>query len=482
DSEILWHQPALTSLSFMTNERSPSDPNLTTDLENLTLIKKDLPPELKFNSDSLVVVAIYSIIFVVASVGNVTVFVSLVRSRRRKSRVTLMMTHLSIADMIVTFFMIPLEICWRISTQWFAGNAACKFLLFFRAFGLYLSSNVLVCISLDRYFAVLHPLKVTVARRRGKLMLVGAWTASVVCSLPQSVVFHVAQHPEYPEFFQCVSFDYFSTEFSEKAYNFFCLGVMYFLPLVVIMFAYTCILFKILSKTRQNQADMQRPEENSAGPRTRMRLRRNDTSVIERARAKTIRMSVTIVAAFVACWTPYVVMTMWYTIDRKSAENVDSRVQDALFVMAVANSCVNPLVYGSYAFGISWCSCAGSSNRQQTEVPGLPNTDQPSPGNKLNVNYSALNRTSRDLRRGKSLTCLICKVGRWLYEKNPSPVVTNPAIQNQSRTLSTRAGDWSRRPAVSEFHLDRLGMREWTPKYHSDPGREAPSSSQCTSF
>lgn len=35
--------------------------------------------------------------------------------------------------------------------------------------------------------------------------------------------------------------------------------------------------------------------------------------------------------------------------DWASASEVDPRVQDGLFVMAVANSCVNPLIYGSFA-------------------------------------------------------------------------------------------------------------------------------------
>lgn len=38
--------------------------------------------------------------------------------------------------------------------------------------------------------------------------------------------------------------------------------------------------------------------------------------------------------------------------DRKSAEQVDSLLQDALFMMAVSNSCMNPLVYGSYAMNL----------------------------------------------------------------------------------------------------------------------------------
>lgn len=36
-------------------------------------------------------------------------------------------------------------------------------------------------------------------------------------------------------------------------------------------------------------------------------------------------------------------------IDWEGAKDVDPRIQDGLFVMAVANSCVNPLIYGSFA-------------------------------------------------------------------------------------------------------------------------------------
>ncbi|GFV40351.1 gonadotropin-releasing hormone II receptor [Trichonephila clavipes] len=96
--------------------------------------------------------------------------------------------HLAIADLIVTFIMIPLEIAWRFTVQWVAGNAACKILLYLRAFGPYLSSSVLVCISLDRYFAILHPLKVNDAQRRGKIMLGLAWATSLLSSIPQKII------------------------------------------------------------------------------------------------------------------------------------------------------------------------------------------------------------------------------------------------------------------------------------------------------
>lgn len=69
-----------------------------------------------------------------------------------------MVVHLTIADLIVSFVVMPLEIGWRISVQWVAGNLACKMLMFIRAFAFYLSSMTLVCLSLDRYLAIAQPM------------------------------------------------------------------------------------------------------------------------------------------------------------------------------------------------------------------------------------------------------------------------------------------------------------------------------------
>ncbi|XP_020712343.2 adipokinetic hormone/corazonin-related peptide receptor variant I-like [Athalia rosae] len=297
-----------------------------------------LPPQFRFTEQSLSVVVVYCLLFVVAAVGNLTVFISLFRGRHRKSRISLMMSHLAAADLLVTFIMIPLEVGWRLTVQWLAGNLACKMFLFLRAFGLYLSSNVLICVSLDRYFAILHPLKVNDARRRGKIMLAIAWVCSLLYAVPQSVVFHVSTHPKYPEFQQCVTFGFFMTQAQETGYNLFCVIAMYFGPLLVICCTYTKILCEICNKSREGK-------QLEIG---RFTLRRSDISSIERARSRTLRMTITIVSVFILCWTPYVAMTLWYMFDRESAMRVDASVQDGLFIMAVGNSCANPLVYGSY--------------------------------------------------------------------------------------------------------------------------------------
>ncbi|GBM81075.1 Gonadotropin-releasing hormone receptor [Araneus ventricosus] len=142
---------------------------------------------LDFAEESRTEAIIYGILFLLALCGNFPVLISLIRSRRQRSRIEEMILHLIIADLIVACVVIPLEISWRITVEWIAGDALCKIMLFLRAFGPYLSSMVIVCISIDQFIAIVYPLKMTVAHKRVRRMLRCAWASSFLCSLPQGI-------------------------------------------------------------------------------------------------------------------------------------------------------------------------------------------------------------------------------------------------------------------------------------------------------
>lgn len=82
------------------------------------------------------VIAVYSALLITGALGNVGVFASLMKSRRRKSRVNLLMTHLVIADMMVTFVVIPLEV---------------RYFLYYKLF--YFARNVVQTVSKTEYFS-----------------------------------------------------------------------------------------------------------------------------------------------------------------------------------------------------------------------------------------------------------------------------------------------------------------------------------------
>ena len=80
--------------------------------------------------------------------------------------------HLTIADFIVSGITMPLEAIWRfmlqvrrekqqinydvsiLYCQWYGDNLSCKMLMVVRALGYYLSSAILVNISIDRYVGI----------------------------------------------------------------------------------------------------------------------------------------------------------------------------------------------------------------------------------------------------------------------------------------------------------------------------------------
>nr|XP_046478657.1 adipokinetic hormone/corazonin-related peptide receptor variant I-like [Neodiprion pinetum] len=194
-----------------------------------------------------------------------------------------MMGHLAAADLLVTFFMIPLEGGFHLIVQWLDGNLACKFFLFLRAFALYLSSNVLVCVSLDRYSAILHPLKNYDARRRGKMMLCGAWICSFFYALPQPAKSSLHYHP---------------------------------------------------------------PIEHTEGPEMgdgkKITLRRSNTCSIEQAKRKTLRMTATTVLIFTICWGPYVVTIFWSIFNEEIFAWMQDWHWNVLFFAAALPPCLNP--------------------------------------------------------------------------------------------------------------------------------------------
>lgn len=88
--------------------------------------------------------------------------------------------------------------------------------------------------------------------RRGKVMLILAWTTSMVCSAPQAVIFHLENHPNVTWYEQCVTYNFFTDEVYEITYSFLGMIFMYALPLIIIVFCYASIYIELYRKSRKS--------------------------------------------------------------------------------------------------------------------------------------------------------------------------------------------------------------------------------------
>lgn len=130
----------------------------------------------KVSSSHVEKIIIYLILFVISSIGNLSFLYGLLKMKKRKnfnqikSRIHSLFINLCIGDLMVNFFEIPykilhfyiyyicqvtfihlpLEIIWAYTDGWLAGKVACKLLLTFRTFGFYLSSTVLIAITISK--------------------------------------------------------------------------------------------------------------------------------------------------------------------------------------------------------------------------------------------------------------------------------------------------------------------------------------------
>ncbi|XP_026740740.1 gonadotropin-releasing hormone II receptor-like isoform X2 [Trichoplusia ni] len=320
----------------------------------------ELPLDMRFNHGHMVSMTVYSVLMVVSATGNLTVLSQLMKRKRagRASRLDVLLMHLAVADLMVTFLMMPLEIAWAGTVQWLAGDLMCRVMMFTRTFGLYLSSFVLICIAVDRYYAILKPLNVT-WEARVRRALITAWVCAGLASLPQSFIFHVEEHPDVKGYYQCVSYGSLPTESHEFAYFLVNMILMYVIPLLSTLYCSSAALLEIIKRANTSNDKM----------------RRSGVGILGRARARTLKMTVTIVLVFFTCWSPYYCYCLWYWIDKDSLRSLDPAIQKAMWLFSCTNSCANPIVYGVFNRNRwSWRAgrnvrCRSGSMRRGSRLP-----------------------------------------------------------------------------------------------------------------
>ena len=109
----------------------------------------DVPFESESTFEIILTVVIFSVMFVIAAIGNLAVFVVIVRNKN-KSQFDWLILHLAIADMIVTFLAMPMEVGWHLTQTFEASDVGCRVLMCLYMFGFYLSASIRAVICIDR--------------------------------------------------------------------------------------------------------------------------------------------------------------------------------------------------------------------------------------------------------------------------------------------------------------------------------------------
>ncbi|XP_046400825.1 gonadotropin-releasing hormone II receptor-like [Ischnura elegans] len=336
-----------------------------------------------FTRSSLVRASVLGVLAILSLLGNAATIFSIERSRKHSwSTVYTLILHLSVSDLFVTVFCIAGEAGWICTVEWAAGNLACKVFKFMQMFSLYLSTFVLVLIAVDRFIAVRYPMRSLTAKRCNRYIGV-VWIISCLLSIPQLFIFHVEKGPFYEDFYQCVTYGFYSYPWQEQLYTTFSLVCMFVLPLVILVSTYVSTIITIARSEKVFKAERGRGPRSHPTDVNRCRLMR-------RAKIKSLRISVVIVVAFVVWWTPYYTMMIIFMF-LNPGKRLSEDLQSGIFFFGMSNSLVNPLIYGAFHL---WRPSGHKSSYRSTGFNSVNFSREGSTRRSTATNVSILNRTA----------------------------------------------------------------------------------------
>ena len=199
--------------------------------------------------------------------------------------------NMASSDLLYPIFVIP----WKLShlhTNTFLiggklGQALCKLVPFFGCVSIVVSIQNLILIAVDRFGAVVFPLRSPLIRSKlCPFFILATWIVAAAVNSPDLFTFELV---EYPEGTLCVlewrkAFEE-SSSYASYQLAFYILFI--FIPVLLLVILYSIIVIKL--KTQAH------PGEQSANTQ-QQRDRRN---------RNVLQMSIAIVTVFVLCWLPY---------------------------------------------------------------------------------------------------------------------------------------------------------------------------------
>ena len=274
--------------------------------------------------------AAYCVIFLLSLFGNVMV-VFIVRTKPYMKTVTnLLIANMSVADLLMTCFAMPYSVLYLyVQSRWFGGtlgSLTCKTVQFFVAMSIAASILTLAVVSLDRFFAIIYPLKRSTLIPR--MLVTNALIWSLACLFVASHFYSYRVTRFADGYYHCyVDWRPLANMKSLKVYYTLLFVFLYLIPLMFIAFFYTIICRKLwLRKIPGN------PSINN----------RRNANIYKR---RTVKMLIIIVVIFALCWAPVHVMHYLTHYQYATYKKLPPSVVLTAFFVSHANSSINPLLY-----------------------------------------------------------------------------------------------------------------------------------------
>ncbi|KAM6972509.1 LOW QUALITY PROTEIN: somatostatin receptor type 5 [Aplochiton taeniatus] len=273
-----------------------------------------------FQGSSTLATALISLtVFMVGLTGNTLAIWVVLRYAKMKTVTNIYILNLAVADELYILGL-PFLTTQNVLSYWPFGSFLCRVVMTADSMNQFTSIFCLTVMSIDRYLAVVHPIRSTKWRRPrvAKVVSAAVWAVSFVVVLPV-VIFSDVQDT----FNSCNMIWPEPKNVWSTAFILYTATIGFFGPLLIICLCYLLIVVKV----------------KSAGARAGFTKRR-------RSERKVTRMVVVMVLVFVLCWLPFFIINMVNVVVIIPESSTTAGIYFFSVILSYANSCANPLLYG----------------------------------------------------------------------------------------------------------------------------------------
>ena len=248
--------------SNMLNSTSSPDIDSAT---NMTSIPEEGDFAMPIYAQALIIL-MYSTITVLSVGGNMIVVYIIIAYQRMRTVTNYFIVNLACGDFLMASLCIPFTfIATVLMNYWPFGAVMCPIVLYAQGVSVFLSAFTLVAISVDRYIAVIYPLRPRMTTQQAAIIISAIWILALTVPLPVIVLADTTADGAGVGRPTCE--EKWPNQQQRYIYSLLIMVLQYFLPLFVLMFTYTRIGVVIWIKRIPGEAENNRDQRIAASKR-----------------------------------------------------------------------------------------------------------------------------------------------------------------------------------------------------------------------
>ena len=233
----------------------------------------------------------YCLIILISLVGNTVIGIIVYKTKTMRKPINFLIVNMAMSDLLFPIFWIPYNIQWLHINSWLIGGplgqALCKLVMFLPLVSIAVSIQSLVLIAVDRFGAVVFPLRSPlISSKLCPSFILATWIIAMAVHSPYLFTAKLVEHPG-----RLVCTIRWKKVFGESSshdhYFLSIVLIFYLIPLVLIVILYITIYIKLKSQKI--------PGEQSANAGQQRQQRERNV----------LKMAIAIVLGFAVCWLPY---------------------------------------------------------------------------------------------------------------------------------------------------------------------------------